>query len=78
MCRSLTFAQRAARLLERANISSHISKAPQGVTPEGCSYGVKISSRRFEQAVKILKEAKLPTGRVYRIDESGNASEVKR
>ena len=38
MCRSLTWAQRSAALLERGGITASVVKAPQGLSPSGCAY----------------------------------------
>ncbi len=76
MCRSLTYAQRALRLLERENIRARISKAPQGVTPEGCSYGVRLSMVNLQRAGAILGMNGIPTGRIYRLDGKGGVWEI--
>lgn len=77
MCRSLTYAQRAERLLTRSNIGAGLVKAPQGVTPEGCSYGLRVSARNRAKALVIMKSAGIATGKVYRMDSAGNAAEVR-
>ena len=77
LCRSLTYAQRTSRLLERGGISSTIMRSPQGVAKEGCSYCVKVSQRRWGQAIDILKkEHTLPLGRVYTLNAHGEIREV--
>lgn len=76
MCRSVTYAQRSQRLLERAGIGAYISKAPQAVTPEGCSYGVRVSRKNGHRALEILRGAGIKTGRVYRLGPDGKAREV--
>ena len=77
MCRSLTYAQRAQRLLERENIRTRISKAPQGVTPEGCSYGVRVALNNLDRALTNMKTSGIRTGRIYRLDSKGGAEEVE-
>ncbi len=77
MCRSITYAQKAARLLERANIGAFLVKAPQGVTPEGCSYGLKVTPRNKRRALEIMHRAGIRSGRVYRIKSDGSAVEVE-
>ena len=76
MCRSLTYAQRALRLLARENIRARISKAPQGVTPEGCSYGVRLSMEKLQKARALLGTNGIRTGRIYRLDGKGGAWEM--
>jgi hypothetical protein len=65
MCRSLTYAQRAVFALERAGITVATARAPQELTDGGCGYCVKVSERRFRDALKVLDKAGLPYGRIY-------------
>ena len=64
MCKSLTYAQRSQRLLERAGISSYIIKAPLYLRSGGCGYAISLH-RDFDRAVYVLKEASLLRGRLY-------------
>ena len=76
MCRSLTYAQRAARALERIGVTAVITKAPKSVSKQGCGYCVKVSERRFQSAVKTLDAKNIPYGRLFRIDDDGGYTEV--
>ena len=76
ICRSLTYAQRTARTLERAGISAYITRAPRSVAAEGCGYGVKIAERHLANALQLLKREGLGPKRVYLLDQAGNYSEV--
>lgn len=76
MCRSLTYAQRAARVLERAGITAIVTKAPQGVATEGCGYCVKVSERRLADALHALNNAGLAPGKVFLLGPDGAAQEV--
>jgi hypothetical protein len=78
MCRSLTYAQRAARVLERSGITAIVTKAPQGAVQEGCAYCVKVSERRLTDALRALKNADLGPGRVFLQEPSGEFREVSR
>lgn len=77
MCRSLTYAQRAERLLESSGIYSGLTKAPQGVTPEGCTFGVKLAAKNVHKALAVLRAGGIKTGKIFLISEEGRASEVK-
>ena len=66
MCRSLSYAQRGERILEKAGITAYIIKAPQGVTPEGCSYGLRVSRSRGRGAIELLKKSGIRLGKVFR------------
>lgn len=76
MCRSLTFAQRSAKLLERAGITAAVVKAPQNLSTGGCGYAVSLH-RRFDEAVVILKKNSLLNGRLFRRESDGEYEEVK-
>lgn len=78
MCKSLTYAQRAARLLERSGISSIITKAPKSATGVGCSYCLKIRETRLAASLKILNESGFGPVRVFLISDNGNVSEVRK
>ena len=66
---------KAAAVLERRGISAVIVKAPQHLRDRGCGYALSMT-RRFPEAVAILQEQKLLTGRLYRKEDSGEYREV--
>jgi len=76
MCRSLTYAQRAAAALEKAGITAATSRAPLELTDGGCGYCIKVSERRFHAALKALQNSGLPYGRVYRQNTGEAFAEV--
>lgn len=78
MCRSLTYAQRAARALERSGITAIVTKAPQKTMAEGCVYCVKVSEKRLAEALTVLNNAGLGPGKVFLIGDGGELSEVRR
>ncbi len=71
MCRSQTYAQRAARLLERSGITATISRAPQGLVNSGCAWCVKVSGVKLTQAVNTLRRSGANFGKIFREDEDG-------
>jgi len=78
MCRSLTYAQRAARALERDGISGIVTKAPQGVVQEGCAYCVKVSERRLADSLTALNGGGFEPSRVFLLGAGGDLQEVAR
>lgn len=76
MSRSLTYAQRAAKLLERSGITATVAKAPQSVSDKGCAYCVSVSYKHGPQAVKQLEEAGLRQGKVYIQEVDGSLREA--
>ncbi|MBR1456039.1 MAG: DUF3343 domain-containing protein [Oscillospiraceae bacterium] len=63
-CRSLTQAQRTARLLEKHGINAAVTKIPQELSQRGCTYAVSLR-RKFEEAVTILRKNDLLNGKLY-------------
>ena len=76
VCRSLTYAQRTARVLERAGISGYIMRAPKLISGEGCSHCVKVAERLLAPALKVLNREGLGPKRVFLQNEEGSYSEV--
>ena len=54
LCRSVTQAQRAGRLLAAAGITYRIFRSPAGLTERGCSYSVKVSSANGPRALSLI------------------------
>lgn len=75
-CRSLTYAQKAARALERAGITASIMRTPKGLSREGCSYCVKVSERRASLALNVLRETDTRISRVFTQYPTGEIREV--
>ena len=76
VCRSLTYAQRTARVLERAGLSGYIMRAPKLISGEGCSHCVKVAERWLAPALKVLNREGLGPKRVFLQNEEGSYSEV--
>ena len=75
LCRSLTNAQRASLLLERRGIRASVVKAPLSLRGNGCGYAVSLW-RNAREALVLLEESGLLSGRVYRRGEDGVYTEV--
>ncbi|MCR5664401.1 MAG: DUF3343 domain-containing protein [Oscillospiraceae bacterium] len=69
-CRTLTHAQRCVRLLERRGIVAAVIKAPPELTRAGCGYAVSLR-RSGAEAVRMLREASMLNGKIYRLEERG-------
>ena len=76
MCRSLTYAQKSARVLERVGIPASVSRPPAEAGDEGCAYAVRIAEKNLPRALVALKNAGMPSGKIYMTDRSGRFSEV--
>ena len=77
MCRSLTYAQRTAKTLERYGITAIVMKGPQGLSDKGCVYCVKIPERRLADAVRVMRGANLDPVKVFLTDADGYIREVE-
>lgn len=71
ICRSLTYTQRAARLLQRSGMYAAVIKAPQSVSDEGCSYGVRVRGADLERAREILASGGLTVRRTAALGGRG-------
>ena len=76
MCRSLTYAQRSQRLLEKGGISAGVVKAPTGLSGSGCSYCVSVSGKNGARAIDLLSDEGMLRGKVYIQDADGSVREV--
>jgi len=76
ICRSLTYAQRTALVLEQAGITGRVLRSPKSVAGEGCSHAVKISERSLSPALTVLAREGLSPRRVFVATAGGTYSEV--
>ncbi len=75
MCRSVTSAQRAAKLLERALIRAAVTKAPSHLTRSGCAYALRLHAK-LEEAVRILRKNEIVFGKIYLSEDGKEYREV--
>lgn len=76
LCRSVTSAQRSARLLEGALIRAAVVKAPSGLTNRGCTYALQLHGK-LEQAVTLLRKQGVPFGKIFERADNGEYREVR-
>lgn len=76
ICRSLTYAQRTAMVLERAGVAARIMRSPKSIDGEGCSHAVKVAERSLSLALTLLAREGLSPKRVYIISADGTYNEV--
>lgn len=77
VCRSLTYAQRTAEVLERGGVPAQILRSPRQIAGEGCSHSVKIAQRRLSEALAMLYRADLMPKRVFSQENGGDYREVQ-
>ena len=76
ICQSLTYAQRAERILGRNGIPSAIVRVPEKLRGEGCGYGVRVAEKYGHRTHEIISGSGLRLRRVYGITETGDHLEV--
>ena len=74
--RSLTYAQRAARVLERAGVTGTVSRVPKAAATRGCAYCVIVSERHKSRALSVLSASGMGPERVLRRGQDGALTEV--
>ncbi len=74
--RSLTYAQRTARALERAGLRGHIAKIKPEPGEEGCIYAVRTAEKTLTQALELLSQRDLKPQRVFCILSDGSYKEM--
>ena len=77
ICRSLTYAQRTAHVLERAGISGFVMRAPKLISKEGCGYCVRVPERKLPDALVVLRREGMAPKQVFLQSADGGYSEVK-
>ena len=77
LSRSLTYAQRAAKTLERAGVTATVRKAPQGSSDRGCTYAVKLRTSSLAKALQVLRANGVPYGKIFHISADGSLQEVE-
>ena len=77
MFRSLTYAQRGARLLERAGITGTITRMPRSASARGCSYGVLVSAAQYDRAMESLSSGGLLPERIFIRGDDGTLRETE-
>ena len=78
MCRSVTYAQKIVRTLERAGISAFMIRSPAEISPSGCSHSVKISKQNLPRALALLRQFRLPYTGIYVGSPEEGYQEVER
>ena len=76
ICRSLTYAQRAGKVLKNAGITASIMRVPKEVATNGCGYCIKLSEKYLSQALELLNIADLRPTKIYARYSFGEYAEV--
>ncbi len=74
--RSVTFAQRAEKLLSQRAFRVSLMRTPRWMEEQGCGYALRLWTDRIDSAVALLTEKKIQLRRVYVQLEEGQMEEV--
>ena len=73
--RSVTFAQRAERILRSRQILCRLQRTPKYLTERGCGYCLRLSQADVDVAVGLLRREKLQFEKLYAVHENGTTEE---
>ena len=74
--RSVTFAQRGERLLNRNNHRCVLQRTPKWMEQQGCGYSLRIKTEDIIPAVELLRENGVPLRKIYAQSPDGNLEEL--
>ena len=65
LARSVTYAQRMQRALERAGVRCRISRAPRDMTDLGCAYTVRVAAPDLSRALLAIHRERLDPVQIF-------------
>lgn len=71
LARSVTYAQRMQRVLERSGIRCQIARAPRDLTDQGCAYVLRVAVSQLPQALTVLHRAALDPIQIFLYQHGG-------
>lgn len=75
-CRSLTYAQRTGKILERHGLKAAVVRTPPELSRRGCGYAVKLKRGSVSLAINVLENAGLMPEKVFLLNNDGSFEEV--
>ena len=73
--RSVTFAQKAERMLQKAGIDCTMQRTPKELSQRGCGYCLRIQAKDAMAAVELVQEHGVSYGKIYALTEGGRPEE---
>lgn len=74
--RSVMPAQQGERAIRQAGIAGTISRTPRWMQEKGCGYRVQIPCEDVQQAVRILRQNRIPMQKVFLIRGEKDVEEL--
>ena len=75
--RSVTYAQRAEKLLNQRGYRVSLLRTPRWMEEQGCGYALKLWTNRISEAVQLLRENRIQMRKVYEQTEDGGMEEMR-
>ncbi len=75
--RSVTYAQRGERLMNRAGLRCSVQRTPRWMEEQGCGYSLRVQTNEIARAVETLRREQLPMRKVYLRLEDGGLEEIQ-
>ena len=75
--RSITFAQRAERVLKSRKVDCQLQRTPKALTERGCGYCLRLRAVDAPIAIEHLKRKQVSYGKLYALDGDGSTQEKK-
>ena len=74
-CRSITYAQRAVHILNKAGIHATAKKLPMTLRDAGCGHAVRVGPDALERAKETMRESGFEIHKVYCEQSDGTVGE---
>lgn len=71
LARSVTYAQRMQRALERAGVRCRIARAPRDLTEMGCAYILKVAAQDLSRALMAIHRESLDPVQIFLYQNGG-------
>ena len=73
--RSVTFAQKGERVLQKAGIDCTLQRTPKELSKQGCGYCLRLRAKDVMNAVELLRENQVSYGKTYVLKGDGRPEE---
>jgi len=73
--RSVTYAQKAERLLKRSGVECMLQRTPRELSERGCGYCLRLRGRDAMQAAELLRSNGVLFGKIYAVSGDGKTEE---
>ena len=74
--RSVTYGQRAERLLRDRGIRCALQRTPRWMEERGCGYCLRLRSGDLQTALRILRAEQISFRKVYAVTPGGQLEEI--